>query len=312
MDKKLFDYELEEMMDITLLIKSADIRKTKTDKDYIAFTFQDKSGQIDAKLWGATPEQIKTLIVGKVVRLSGFRELYNNVPQIKILSIKLVEEASVLDYIQQAPIDIKTIEQEIMDALCLITDENMYKIVHFIYEKYCQAFYEYPAAKRHHHAFIGGLSFHTLSMIRLAKNICAQYPVLNRSLLISGIMLHDIGKVIELSGPIGTEYTLSGNLIGHIVLMSDEITKACVSLKIDDMSESVILLKHIVLAHHGKLEYGSPVVPQIVEAEILHHIDLIDAKLNMLESTLNKTNEQTFSEKIFGLDNRSFYKHTLQ
>lgn len=312
MDKKLFDYELEEMMDITLLIKSADIRKTKTDKDYIAFTFQDKSGQIDAKLWGATPEQIKTLIVGKVVRLSGFRELYNNVPQIKILSIKLVEEASVLDYIQQAPIDIKTIEQEIMDALCLITDENMYKIVHFIYEKYCQAFYEYPAAKRHHHAFIGGLSFHTLSMIRLAKNICAQYPVLNRSLLISGIMLHDIGKVIELSGPIGTEYTLSGNLIGHIVLMSDEITKVCVSLKIDDMSESVILLKHIVLAHHGKLEYGSPVVPQIVEAEILHHIDLIDAKLNMLESTLNKTNEQTFSEKIFGLDNRSFYKHTLQ
>jgi len=122
------------------------------------------------------------------------------------------------------------------------------------------------------------------------------------------VILHDIGKTIELSGSMSTEYTLKGNMIGHIVLIDEEITKACLALNIDEDSEEVILLKHIVLAHHGKQEFGSPVTPHLLEAEIIHHLDNLDASINMIDTALFRTTPGTFSERIFGLENRSFYK----
>ena len=150
-----------------------------------------------------------------------------------------------------------------------------------------------------------------MSMLKIAKSITASYDLLNPSLLYAGIILHDVGKVIELSGPTATEYTLEGKLVGHIVLIYDEISKACVELKIDESHEDVLLLKHLVLAHHGELEYGSPVRPQIPEAEIIHYIDQIDAKMNMMESALRKTEAGEFSERIWAMDNRSFFKSTV-
>ena len=124
------------------------------------------------------------------------------------------------------------------------------------------------------------------------------------------MILHDLGKVIELTGPTATQYTLEGNLVGHIVIISEEITKACQTLSIDDRAEDVLLLKHMVLAHHGKLEYGSPVRPQLKEAEILHQIDMIDATMNMVDSTLEKVEPGSFSNQVWALDNRRFYKPT--
>ena len=199
-------------------------------------------------------------------------------------------------------------EEEVNQIMFDITNPYLRRIVHNILKKYQEAFFEFPAAKRHHHAFVGGLSFHTVSMLRLAKAIATQYTQINRSLLYSGVILHDIGKTMELTGAIGTEYTLKGNLLGHIVIIDEEITKACEELCIDENQEDVLLLKHVVLAHHGKLEYGSPVRPQLLEAEVLHHIDLLDATITMMSNALDKTEPGAFSERVFGLDNRSFYK----
>ena len=199
-------------------------------------------------------------------------------------------------------------KEEVNQIMFDITNPYLRRIVHNILKKYQEAFFEFPAAKRHHHAFVGGLSFHTVSMLRLAKAIATQYTQINRSLLYSGVILHDIGKTMELTGAIGTEYTLKGNLLGHIVIMDEEITKACEELDIDENQEDVLLLKHLVLAHHGKLEYGSPVRPQLLEAEVLHHIDLLDATITMMSNALDKTEPGAFSERVFGLDNRSFYK----
>lgn len=308
MEKRLFDYAVGEEMSLAVLIKTADVRKTKTEKEYIAFTFQDKSGQIDAKFWGATKEDIEAFQIGKVVWLIGKREIYNNTPQIRIQSLKLMEEVNTQAFVERAPLSIEEIENEINVALCWIEDATLARIVRHIYQKHKQMFYDFPAAKRHHHAITGGLSYHTLSMLRLAKTVTEQYEGINLSLLAAGVMLHDIGKVLELTGSVGTEYTLRGNLIGHIVLMSDEITKTCQSLNIDDTQESVMLLKHLVLAHHGKLEYGSPVAPRLLEAEILHHIDMLDASINMMTTALDKTEAGSYSNKIYGLDNRQFYK----
>ena len=277
MTKKLYEYNVDESFEIFLLIKSADVRMAKNGKPFIAFTFQDQSGQMDGKYWSATSEDIEKYVPGKVVLLNGKRELYNNSPQVKIVSLRLTdaskgEPTSASYFVEHAPMTKHEMEEEFNQLMFEITN------------------------------------YHTLSMLRLAKSIAGQYPQINRSLLFAGVIIHDIGKTMELSGAIGTEYTLKGNLLGHIVIMDEEITKACEELGIDENQEEVLLLKHLVLAHHGKLEYGSPVRPQLLEAEVLHHIDLLDATITMMSNALDKTEPGAFSERVFGLDNRSFYK----
>ena len=125
-------------------------------------------------------------------------------------------------------------------------------------------------------------------------------------------MLHDLDKVIELSGPENTEYTVRGNLIGHIALIDEELTKTLMELKIDDSKEEVIVLRHVLLSHHGLLEYGSPVRPKIMEAEILHMIDNLDAEMMMMTAALGLVDPGQMSNKIFALEGRSFYKPKLE
>lgn len=317
MTKKLYEYNVDESFEICLLIKSADVRMAKNGNPFIAFTFQDQSGQMDGKYWSATSDDIAKYVPGKVVVVNGKREMYNNSPQVKIVNLRLTdaskgEPTSASHFVEHAPMTKEDMEEELKRLFDGITNPTLKSIVRHILKQYQAEFFEYPAAKRHHHAFVGGLSFHTISMLRLAEAIATQYTQINRSLLYSGVILHDIGKTMELTGAIGTEYTLKGNLLGHIVIMDEEITKACEALNIDENQEDVLLLKHLILAHHGKLEYGSPVRPQLLEAEVLHHIDLLDATITMMSNALDKTEPGAFSERVFGLDNRSFYKPTIQ
>ncbi|HHV5986031.1 TPA: HD domain-containing protein, partial [Streptococcus agalactiae] len=160
--------------------------------------------------------------------------------------------------------------------------------------------------------FESGLAYHTATMVRLADSIGDIYPELNKSLMFAGIMLHDLAKVIELSGPDNTEYTIRGNLIGHISLIDEELTKILAELNIDDTKEEVTVLRHVILSHHGQLEYGSPVRPRIMEAEIIHMIDNIDANMMMMTTALNRVNEGEMTNRIFAMDNRSFYKPNIK
>lgn len=172
--------------------------------------------------------------------------------------------------------------------------------------KHQSAFLLYPAATKNHHEYVSGLAYHVVSMLDLAKAIADFYPSLDKDLLYAGVILHDLGKVIELSGPISTSYTVEGNLLGHISIMVNEIGEAAKELGIS--GEEVVILQHMVLSHHGKPEWGSPKMPMVKEAEILHHIDNIDAKMNMLDRALERVKPGEFTERIFALDNRSFYK----
>ena len=296
--KKLRELTVEELFESFVLIKNADVRVAKNGKKFIAFTFQDTSGTIDGKYWDASEDEITRFTAGNVVLLNGKREVYQNKPQVKILHMRLAtaEEPSQPSlYMERAPLK----KEEMV--------EEMNRIVRYLMTKYQQEFYEFPAAKRNHHAFANGLAYHTVSMLRLGKAIAKEYPEINTSLLYAGIILHDLGKVLELSGAITTEYTVAGNLIGHLVLVDEEITKACLALKIDDREEDVVVLRHMVLAHHGLLEYGSPVRPRIMEAEILHQIDTMDASIQMMLGAIRQTQPGEYTERIFGLDNRSFY-----
>ena len=167
---------------------------------------------------------------------------------------------------------------------------------------------QYPAAARIHHNFIGGLATHTAGMLKVALALCNIYPSVNRDYLIAGVLLHDLGKIEELTSPVVTEYTTAGKLLGHISIMDARLLQIGKDLGLED-SEELLLLRHMILSHHGQYEYGSPVRPETLEAELLNLIDNIDARVNTIDKALSETKEGEFTQKIFALDNRVFYKH---
>lgn len=309
--KKLFDFAVDDTLNIFVLIKSAEVRVAKNGKDFLAMVFEDRSGDIGGKFWDASSQDIKNFEAGKVIFLNGKRENYKGTPQIKILGMRLATETEPSNpslYTKKAPMTVADMKEEVSKLLFDITNPNWNRVVRFLLQKYDEQFYTYPAAKTNHHAFQGGLAFHTISILRLAKGVSDQYPQVDRSLLYAGAILHDLGKTIELSGPVSTTYTVEGNLLGHIVIMDGEIVKACQELKISDSSEDILLLRHMIVSHHGLKEYGSPIEPLLLEAVVLHALDDLDASIQMVTGALSHTKDGTFSERIFGMDGRNFYK----
>lgn len=291
------------------LIKRSQQGVTQQGKPYMTLYLQDRSGEIEAKLWTVSKEDMKVLLPEALIKVKGDVIDYRNKKQMKIAMYRLATEQDGLnpkDFVEKAPIDEDTLFESIMDYTLKIENGAMQRIVRKMLAKYKTEFLTYPAAMTNHHDFVSGLAYHVHYMLRTAEALCDIYPSLNRSLLYSGIILHDIGKVKELSGPIGTTYTTEGNLIGHIVIAVEEISMVAAELEIE--GEEVLLLKHLILSHHGKLEYGSPKVPMLKEAEILHFIDNIDARMMMMDKHLDNTDKGMFTDRIFPLENRNLYK----
>lgn len=281
----------------------------KTNKaPYLSIVFQDNSGTIDAKLWAATPEQIKTITTGKVVRVVGDAIKYNDDVQLKINRIEVIseEESEQVKYLKSAPETAENMQKYFIETIKTIDNTEIKVIVETLFNRHVEKFMIYPAASKNHHEYVSGLAYHTMSMLKLGLAISELYPSLNKDLIIGGIILHDLGKTVELSGPIVPEYTLEGKLLGHISISQAMIEGVANELNIH--SEVPTLLKHMVLSHHGKLEYGSPVLPLIKEAEILSLIDNIDARMNTLDKTLETVEPGSFSKRVFSLENRAFYK----
>lgn len=311
---KINQMKKDELFEGFYLIKKAELRKTRAGKDFLAMTFQDDSGEISGNLWDAQSHNVETFTAGKVVYMEGRREVYNNTPQVNQIKLRLPEDGEPndpADFKEKPPVNVADVKEYLEQMVFKIENATWQRIVRALYRKYHQEFFTYPAAKTNHHAFESGLAYHTATMVRLADAIGDIYPELNKSLLFAGIMLHDLAKVIELSGPDNTEYTVRGNLIGHIALIDEEITKVITEINIDDTREEVTVLRHIVLSHHGLLEYGSPVRPKIMEAEIIHMIDNIDAEMMMMTTALSRIGEGEMTARLFALDNRSFYKPKL-
>lgn len=315
MSKLIYDYQLDEFVEAYLLIQAADEREARNGKPFLALELQDTSGQIRAQIWDVDENEVERYQPGRVVHVEGKREDFNGIPQLRLQRIRLAYEGEPTDpelYMKRSPIAKEDLYHTLTDKVAEINQPTLKEIVRYILNKYSKEFFSASAAKVVHHAFVGGLAYHTVSMLHLADTIVNYYPGIDQSLLYSGIILHDIGKIKELSGPLATEYTLAGQLEGHIVMMSEEISKACAELDIDENSEEVVVLKHMILAHHGKLEFGSPVLPQVREAEILHLIDTMDANINILNDALEKTTPGEFSPRIWAMDNRKFYKPTFK
>lgn len=308
---KIANVEVDHVFDGYVLLKNVTCKTDKNGKAYLDITFQDTSGVMDGKLWNISDRDIEQYKQGIVVYLKAIRELYKGRTQLRIMKMRPLTENEYYtpaDFIKSAPLSVENMKTQIERYIDKIEQQEWHKVVQLLYQKYQDCFLTYPAAKKYHHAYYGGLAYHTLTMLYVAESLCQIYPILNASLLYSGVILHDLGKVVELTGVNSTEYTLEGNLIGHLVLMDEEIIEICIKNQIDHKSEDMILLRHMVLSHHGELEYGSPVKPRIIEAEVLHQIDYLDATMQMMTSALERTGSENYSERIPGLDNRMFYQ----
>lgn len=277
-------------------------------KIYLTLILKDKTASIESKIWEVKEEDLENLKSGILINVQGTVLDYKGKLQLKISSYRLKtenDELNLEDFIQIAPVPKEIMISELNYFLKSIDNIKLKSITIELLNKYKKSFVSYPAAKSMHHDFYSGLLYHTITMLKVAKSLVSIYPSLNKDLLYSGIILHDLGKTIELSGPIGTTYTLEGELLGHICIMSDEVARCAEKLGID--GEEVILLRHIILSHHGKYEYGSPKLPMIKEAEIINFIDNIDARMMMFEKNLANVEPGTFSERIFGLEGRNIY-----
>ncbi|AQQ52548.1 3'-5' exoribonuclease YhaM [Planococcus lenghuensis] len=309
MKKGITQYAVGEQVDTFLLVKQSNKGVTTTGNPFMSLVLQDKSGDIEAKLWDTKEEHEKMYAAETIVKVGGEIHNYRGKNQLRIKSIRPArpeENQSISALVPSAEKSKEELYEELVQFFFEMKNPKIQRITRHILKQYQQEIMTFPAATKNHHDYVSGLADHTVSMLRLGKSLCELYPSLNKDLLYSGIILHDIGKVFELSGPIATTYTLEGNLLGHISIMVTEIAKTAQELEIE--GEEVLLLQHMVLSHHGKEEWGSPKKPMIKEAEILHYIDNIDAKMMMLDRALEKTKPGEYTERLFPLDNRSFYK----
>ncbi|MCR8849600.1 3'-5' exoribonuclease YhaM [Rossellomorea sp. SC111] len=305
-------FSVGETIDLPLLIKQMIKGTTNTGKPFLTLILQDKSGDMEAKLWDASEQDEKAYQPETIVRVVGDIHSYRGKNQLKIKQIRPASPAdgfAISDFLETAPVSIDEMTSKITQYIFEMRNPNIQRITRHLIKKYQKPFLEYPAATKNHHEFVSGLAYHVVSMLDLSKAIAGLYPSLDSDLLYAGVILHDLGKVIELSGPTSTTYTIEGNLIGHISIMVNEIGKAADELGIE--GEEVMILQHLVLSHHGKAEWGSPKPPLIREAEILHYIDNVDAKMNMLDRALERVKPGEYTERVFALDNRSFYKPTF-
>lgn len=304
-------YAIGEFFEGFLLIKNATKGTTNAGQPFLSLQLGDISGTIDAKVWNVTETDVATYTNGTVVDVKANVIDFRGTLQLQLQQISISDAAknmSATDFMEKAPISKEELQNEIDQTIFDMRNKTIRSIVRSFIERYNQEFFIYPAAATIHHAFMTGLAYHTVTMLRIAKSLCAIYPELNKDLLYAGVILHDIGKIHEFTSATDTTRSRNGNLLGHIPIMTAEIQEVARELSIDKDNEEVALLQHMVLAHHGKPEWGSARTPLVQEAEILHMIDNIDAKMNTMTRVLAKTKAGEFTEKMFSLDNRSFYK----
>jgi len=310
MSKQVKDFNEGEHLTVNLLVSSVTRGVTNNGAPYLSLVLQDSSKSIEAKLWDVKPEIEKEISAGKVFTFTLEINKYKGNLQAKVINVLPVPQSEVNpdDFVFKSPISKDELTNDIQTGINSINNKTLAKIVTAILKKYDSDVYEYPAASKIHHNFIGGLATHTVGMLKVAEALCDIYPSVNRDYLLAGVIIHDLGKIEEYTSPVVTEYTTQGKLLGHISILDARLLEVGKELKVED-TEELMLLRHMVLAHHGQYEFGSPVRPETLEAELLFMIDNIDAKVNILTKALDEVNEGEFSQKIFALDNRAFYKH---
>lgn len=301
MEKTTFVQGLQEgdTVDDLFLVKSSKLGETRAGKPYLVLLVMDKSGEVSGPIWDDAARYKEICVVGTVVHVCGSVQLYRDKPQLKIADVKAVVQGEVNlgDFFPTSPKCRQEMAVELQQLVRTVKDPFLKKLLGFFFSKsdWWPRFQEAPAAKGIHHAYIGGLLEHSLSVGKVADSLCGHYEGVDRSLLLTGALLHDIGKLVELKMECGVvDYTVQGRLKGHLVIGSEMVGSAATKIK-DFPEELASQVQHLILSHHGRQEFGSPTVPMTVEAFILSFLDDLDAKMNIIEQLRRKMENEELS-----------------
>ena len=307
MNKMISEYNDHDHIEGQFLVGSVSKGVNAQGGSYFSVELRDASGSITAKKWDATIQDEEIFIPGNVIYVVGETNRYKDALQLKILNAEIVplDHIDVAKFVKAPPIPKEELIERFNNHVNSIKNEDCQKILQYMIKKFGEQIFSYPAAVSIHHEYSSGLLVHSVTMADLATYIAPLYEA-DHDILITGCLLHDFGKIIELEGPIVFKYSTEGKLLGHISIMASEIREAAHILNIT--SEVPMLLEHMVLSHHGQLEFGSPVMPLTKEALLLSLIDNLDSKMVLVSKTVSELEPGTFSQKVFALDNRMFYK----
>ena len=291
-----------------LLVRMAEQRQSSKGDKYLDMTLGDATGDLNAKVWDgkAVPPQVST-----VIKVQATAQEYNGRMQLRVERLRAVtpqDEVDMSALTLCAPEAPEAMLAEINGTVDAMQNDDLKKILREMIGACGEKLVYYPAAQRLHHAERSGLLHHTVSMLRTAKAILPIYPFLDADLLLAGVIAHDLSKTAEMqSDNLGNvkDYTTEGLLLGHLVRGVTEVRLAAERAGVS--GEYVLLLQHMVISHHGEAEFGSPRPPMFPEAEALHMIDDLDAKMNEMEGVMKRTPKGAFSEKIWSLDRRLYH-----
>ncbi len=302
------------MCDGFVILRKCEEKKTKNGSTYLDLIIGDRDGEMSAKLWdynGASGIFEQDM----VVKIRGNVEQYNGRDQFRVSQIRPVSSNDVYnlaDLVPSSDVGGEMLFDMMVKKVEGFKNESLKLIVLTIVKERREKMVKYPAALKLHHAMLGGLMYHTMSIVTTAEQLCKVYPTINRELLLSGAILHDVAKTWELEESktgLAKGYSTEGELIGHLVKGAMIVDETAKKLGID--CEEVTLLEHMIISHHGVPEFGAAVRPMFLEAIVLSMLDDLDATIFEVNNATNKVEPHAFTDRQWALDNRKLYNHGL-
>lgn len=282
--------EINRNFTTSLLVRSKEIREKKTGEPYLSLSLSDRTGEIEAKMWDNVAEVMDTFDRDDFVKVKGLIQIYHNRPQLTIHKMRRLEDSEVdfADYFPASARDPEEMWRELRGFISAMSDPHLRALVNAVLDdpEIAARYRKAPAAKQIHHAWLGGLLEHVLSLCQLCR-FAAQHYQADLDLLLAGAVLHDIGKIYELSYDRSFGYTAEGQLLGHMVIGLRIVADKLAGLP-DFPPRLRTLVEHLIVSHHGKYEFGSPKLPQFPEALLFHYLDDMDSKMECMRSLVEQ------------------------
>ena len=294
------------------ILKEAYQKISSNGKPFLSAVIADKTGTMDVKVWDYAGPVGNQEDVGKIIKIRGDVSEFKGNPQLSLSNIRMAlpeDNCDTVRLVAAAPIDKDETVRKVRALVDSMEDPDYRQVARTMLERHLETFASIPAAKSVHHSFLSGLLMHTANMMAMADFLSGQYAsVIDRSLLLTGTLLHDFAKEIEFRFSdlgIVTDYSVKGQLLGHLVMGAQEVAQVCAELGTPE--EKSLLLQHMILSHHGEPEYGAAVKPMFAEAELLSYIDMVDSRMEIYAELLPSVAEGSFSSRVFALDKRIYH-----
>ena len=315
--KEIYIKDLRKDQEVTefFMVKSAAVKTGSNGKQYLDITLGDKTGELTGKKWDVSDGEYPALVDIKekdIVKIKGVITEWAGQLQFRVQRIRKANEndgQQIGDFVKAAPEDPQEMYDFIFDTAQNLTDRDLRELcVRLLTENKDRLLY-YPAASKNHHAQLGGLRYHTKRMLMTGMRVCEVYTNLNRDLVLTGVILHDMEKLNEIDADIdgiASGYSFEGQMLGHLIQGVKLVDRMALEMGMD--REKAIMLEHMILSHHYEPEFGSPKKPLFPEAEVLHYLDILDARMFDMQAALEATEPGAFSDRVWTLDNRRLYK----